>query len=476
MFEKNIIMYLNFTYFFLPEFPPCLTGSVFGGNYMTKDDPLVLYTSANIEVYPRTQITCPHLYVISNWTLYSVDDETKNETLILNTTQSALYIPRGEFPEGLYRLYVYMSYTKHFEYGFVEGYMYFRLQLPPPNVFIQGGSGRMSNPGTIKIDAWTGSYDLTKGPGHRDGMDYSWSCLEFPTNSLDMLMSFIVPEYFTFMSNVTTSRISWDFMNSLVDLSKKYLDTFLLVNQVFFNETFDYQHVNLENISSPDTCLSYNETSGNPCYLDNVINAESYALLQEFLNSSFIEEIKTQRLNAKSVTTGIENVLPMLKLDENITSSEIGTIENDFLPSMGDMIRYTRILSELLLNFNILQTETAKENYTISTLQILDEQLAKIAKQASNLANTSFPDLILQEMQIYALIFKMFENNNCESLSTTSPGYAQLYADPNHPKNALGYVVTVKVSIAGAQNTYQQRIQVVFPESDNDTIPEINIE
>lgn len=126
---------------------------------MTKDDPLVLYTSANIEVYPRTQITCSHLHVISNWNLYSVDDETKNETHILNTTQSALYIPRGEFPQGLYRLFVYMSYTQHFEYGFVEGYMYFRLQLPPPNVFIQGGSGRMSNPGTITVDAWTGSYD-----------------------------------------------------------------------------------------------------------------------------------------------------------------------------------------------------------------------------------------------------------------------------------------------------------------------------
>lgn len=80
--------------------------------------------------------------------------------------------------------------------------MYFWLQLLFFNVFIQGGLGRMSNFGIIMVDVWIGLYDLIKGFGYRDGMDYLWSCFEFLINFLDMLMFFIVLDYFVFKFNV----------------------------------------------------------------------------------------------------------------------------------------------------------------------------------------------------------------------------------------------------------------------------------
>lgn len=54
-------------------------------------------------------------------------------------------------------------------------------------------------------------------------------------------------------------------------------------------------------------------------------------------------------------------------------SLDIGIIENDFLLVMDDMIRYVKILLELLFNFNILQVEILKENYIILIFQIFDE-------------------------------------------------------------------------------------------------------
>lgn len=54
-------------------------------------------------------------------------------------------------------------------------------------------------------------------------------------------------------------------------------------------------------------------------------------------------------------------------------SLDIGIIENDFLLVMDDMIRYLKILLELLFNFNILQVEILKENYIILIFKIFDE-------------------------------------------------------------------------------------------------------
>lgn len=54
-------------------------------------------------------------------------------------------------------------------------------------------------------------------------------------------------------------------------------------------------------------------------------------------------------------------------------SLDIGIIENDFLLVMDDMIRYIKILLELLFNFNILQVEILKENYIILIFKIFDE-------------------------------------------------------------------------------------------------------
>lgn len=451
---------------------------MFGGNYNTTDDPLVLYSSANIEIYPKTIIACSHLKPSQIWTLYTVDEASNTETLMVNTTQSAFPILRGEYPQGLYRLYVIKYYYREI-YGFVEGFMYFRLQLPPPNVFIQGGSGRMTNPGVTRIDAWSKSYDLTLGPGHRDNMKFLWSCLEFPTNSLSMLMSFILPESFAFLSNVTSSKISWDFIEKLSERCENHLKLFPIQNQVFFNDTYVYKHINLQNVSSPESCTESSAVINgtvisieNPCAVDKLLGAEAYLLLRDNTGNSFIQDILTQKDNVMTVKTDTENVLPVLKLAENISSSDISTVENDFLPNMTDLNRYTRYLSQAFAELKSLLDIVPTQNITIKHLQLIDEQLDLITQKATKLVKLNITGMKFWESQVNKLVFKMMENNNCNSFTVTSPGFAEVYTDPNLPSQAVGYFVTVKASIFGAENTYQQKIQIIFPTSVPDIIME----
>ncbi|XP_062604454.1 uncharacterized protein LOC134266247, partial [Saccostrea cucullata] len=463
------------------EFPPCLEGSVFGGNYMTKDDPLVLYSSANIEILPKTQITCvlPNLY--KNWTLYLCDEHSENETLTYMAEASLFQIRPGAFPFGLYRLFVRIEYYPG-SYEFVEGYMYFKLQLPPPNVIIQGGSGRMSGPGKTTLDAWSGSYDLTKGPGYRDGLKFSWSCLEFPTDSLEMLMTFVIPESFTFLANVT---VSWDYIQSLAVMSETYLNLASQTNIMYFNNT--YRYLNLTNITNPQSCEDYSAFTRkknripNPCFLDNVMSAELYYLLQDFTSNNYIQEILAHREVAQRGYTDIKNGLPLLKLEPNITNQETDMIETEFLPSMKSLIRHLRIMTDVLTELNRLMYGFPKENFTISTLRDFDKHLVDLTTEAEIISSFNISDMMAWEAEAWNLVIKLFENSQCTSFSETTTGFAEVVTDPNHQTKAVGYIVSVKVTILDAENIYQQRIQIVFPNSSSityssDTFPDINIE
>lgn len=440
---------------------------------MAKADPLVLYSSANIEILPKTQIKCQLTTLSRNWTLYRCDENIDNETLHYESGTTAFLIRPGEFPSGLYRLFVRMEYYPG-SFEFVEGYMYFRLQLPPPNVIIQGGSGRLSGPGRTNIDAWSGSYDLTKGPGYRDGLEFIWNCLEFPTDSLNMLMTFILAESFTSLSNGT---ISWDFIKELAKMSERYLNIFPSNDRVFFNHT--YRHLNLENISSPQSCDDGTTNMSNPCFVGNVMSVEMYSFMEMFINNSFVQETLAQRDIVKDVLTDISSTLPMLKLQPDITTPEIDMIETNLLPSMESLNRQSRYISSYLTELNTLIYGTARSNFTVSTLQLVDEQLVYLTKRTTEIMQLNISDMVIWETEAWNLIIKLYESSKCTSFSETVTGNAEVFTDPDNRK-AVGYIVTVKGSLHGSENTYQQRIQVIFPNSSSpgstsDTVPDINI-
>jgi hypothetical protein len=87
--------------------------------------------------------------------------------------------------------------------------------------------------------------------------------------------------------------------------------------------------------------------------------------------------------------------------------------------------------------------------------------------------------MITWETEAWYLIINLYDSSKCTSLSETATGYAEVYTDPGNQK-AVGYIVTVQASLQGAENTYQQRIQVIFPNSSTSgfiskTVPDINV-
>jgi hypothetical protein len=52
----------------------------------------------------------------------------------------------------------------------MEESMYLKIEHPPPNTFIKGGTGRIIGKGLIDFDGRSGSYSLKNGPGDPSGL------------------------------------------------------------------------------------------------------------------------------------------------------------------------------------------------------------------------------------------------------------------------------------------------------------------
>ncbi|KAK3089964.1 hypothetical protein FSP39_008050, partial [Pinctada imbricata] len=264
--------------------PKQFSGPAFGENYMTENDALAFYSVANIHIFPTAQLDSRYSGH-REWTLFRIT-ETGNETLLdyKNDNSLSYAIGPGDLSDGLHKLYL-TFYTFNNSVEYVHGWMYLESIYPPPRVFIQGGSGKVSGPGEIKFDARSGSYDLLLGPGHPESLNFTWSCHEFPTTKLDELIGININPKYIYLNDGEQVNITWSTFDTVLNMSDWVSSASLFTNIGLISQTaldHDFYLFNTvmdkradmtcqsilaspndcpESFNGSDTCLIYFNTS-----------------------------------------------------------------------------------------------------------------------------------------------------------------------------------------------------------------------
>lgn len=175
------------------EIPPCLTPKIFDEKFLRIESPMVIYTSAQVDIYLLTKNKCaPGTTVYNFYDLYKINTTTTAETRIGQRLWNLKFkFDPGTLDVGLYRLYTKIGYPrKNPMQHWMEESVYIKIEHPPPHAFISGGAGRTVGQGQVKFDARSVSYSLTKGPGDPSGLTFKWKCLKFVTKSIYNLLQF----------------------------------------------------------------------------------------------------------------------------------------------------------------------------------------------------------------------------------------------------------------------------------------------
>ncbi|CAC5378678.1 HMCN [Mytilus coruscus] len=205
--------------------PPCLTSEVFDQSYLSEDSPMVVYTSAKVIIEALSQNLCfTNTSIFYSWELFKriTDDNGTVTEIKENRTSSSFYflLQPHDLKPGLYRLHVKIGYPEDFTHWMVES-MYLKLEHPPPNTFIKGGTGRYIGEGSVNLDGKSGSYSLKNGPGDPSGLVFEWACLNFVTNDIYKLLSFKIDPLYVFLEQQNVEK--WYNTDFLQEVNEKLI-------------------------------------------------------------------------------------------------------------------------------------------------------------------------------------------------------------------------------------------------------------
>lgn len=204
------IQYICFSCMFT-EIPPCLTSKIFDEKFLRIESPMVIYTSAQVDIYLLTKNKCaPGTIVYNYYDLYKINTTTTAETRIGQRHWNLKFkFEPGTLDVGLYRLYTKIGYPdRNPMQHWMEESVYIKIEHPPPHAFIRGGAGRTVGQGQLNFDARSVSYSLTKGPGDPSGLVFKWKCLNFVTKSIYNLLQFNIDSVKTFQDD-TEYKKKW---------------------------------------------------------------------------------------------------------------------------------------------------------------------------------------------------------------------------------------------------------------------------
>lgn len=189
---------VSFIVFFFTVVPHCLTDSMFSEKYLKAENPMVIYITAQVDIYLLTKNKCTtNTLIHNNWKLYKILNGA--ETLVIGPQLKVKFSfnPR-ENDIGLYRLYAKTGYTENANEHWMEDSMYVKIVQPPPHASIQGGAGRTIGEGNAFFNASAVSYSLENGPGNSDGIIFRWACLNFLTKAIYNLLKYKIDAKFVF--------------------------------------------------------------------------------------------------------------------------------------------------------------------------------------------------------------------------------------------------------------------------------------
>ncbi|XP_071132764.1 uncharacterized protein [Mytilus edulis] len=192
--------------------PPCLTYQMFSDKFLKIDNPLAIYTSAQVNIYLLTKNKCTTATIIHTYfELYKItnitdDSHTGVQVGVKQSGVKFKFDPR-EHEIGYYRLYARIGYPENMAHWMEES-MFVKIEQPPPHAFIKGGAGRTIGPGIAYFDARSVSYSLTNGPGDPSGLVFSWRCLNFVTHDIYNLLQFNIDPILAF-KDISNFKKKW---------------------------------------------------------------------------------------------------------------------------------------------------------------------------------------------------------------------------------------------------------------------------
>ncbi|CAG2234856.1 unnamed protein product [Mytilus edulis] len=171
--------------------PPCFNYPMFSEKFLLLESPMVIYTSAKVDIYLLTKNKCaPETIIYTYYELYKIHNETTEIQIGETQWDIKFMFSPGKLDLGVYRLYAKIGYpTRNMEFWMEES-MFIKIEHPPPHAFIKGGDGRTVGEGNLEFDAHSESYSLTNGPGDPTGLLFQWKCINFVTKNLLNLLQF----------------------------------------------------------------------------------------------------------------------------------------------------------------------------------------------------------------------------------------------------------------------------------------------
>ncbi|XP_071131885.1 uncharacterized protein [Mytilus edulis] len=190
--------------------PPCLTYQMFSDKFLKIDNPMSIYTSAQVDIYLLTKNKCTTATIIHTYfELYKITNITADTGVQVGEKQSDVKFKfnPGEHDIGYYRLYAKIGYPASMT-DWMEESMFVKIEQPPPHAFIKGGAGRTIGQGLSEFDARSVSYSLTNGPGDPSGLIFSWRCLSFVTHNIYNLLQFNIDPILAF-KDISNYKKKW---------------------------------------------------------------------------------------------------------------------------------------------------------------------------------------------------------------------------------------------------------------------------
>ncbi|XP_076076045.1 uncharacterized protein LOC143046870 [Mytilus galloprovincialis] len=190
--------------------PPCLTYQMFSDKFLKIDNPMSIYTSAQVDIYLLTKNKCTTETIIHTYfELYKITNITADTGVQVGEKQSGVKFKfnPGEHDIGYYRLYAKIGYPASMT-DWMEESMFVKIEQPPPHAFIKGGAGRTIGQGLSEFDARSVSYSLTNSPGDPSGLIFSWRCLSFVTHNIYNLLQFNIDPILAF-KDISNYKKKW---------------------------------------------------------------------------------------------------------------------------------------------------------------------------------------------------------------------------------------------------------------------------
>ncbi|XP_071177797.1 uncharacterized protein [Mytilus edulis] len=333
--------------------PPCLTPKILDERYLRKDSPMVIYTSARVEIYPLTRNNCTQSNILFNfWNLFLIDSTNGNETQIGDMTYTLNF--RINSGAGLYRLYIKIGYPRNMLYWMEES-MYIQIVHPPPHASIRGGDGRTIGKGLIDFDSSSVSYNLINGPGDPSGLTFQWKCLNFVTNSLYTLIKLNIDQLNAFNDQIKEEETKWyqTGFTTFVEEQVPWIDASVLYQRIkYYGNTYtncsvaDAFYVKIVFDNSTDS---------------NVTTQQYFELVQltQILNIKYIKDMQKNPNSTKDKT----DVFPLPSYD-TLVKNELLTFL-DVLFDASELLSYTT-------NFYSMLSSSYLTLQSIMQLQHLD--------------------------------------------------------------------------------------------------------